>query len=208
MTNRIDIILASSSPRRKSLLAEGGIAFTVVEPPLEEPSSLPAEMSPAQVAEATAYFKARSVAQCHCDKLVLGADTVVAAADGGILGKPADRNDARAMLETLSGSRHSVITGVALLGPGPRRLIASETTFVTMRRMSESEIVAYLDSGEWQGKAGAYAIQETADRFITSVEGSFSNVVGLPMELLERMLAAAASHDAGECCCPSDECTP
>ena len=92
------------------------------------------------------------------------------------------------MLETLSGSRHAVITGVALLGPGPRRLIASDTTHVTMRRMTDDEIQAYLDSGEWQGKAGAYAIQETADRFVTSVEGSFTNVVGLPMELVRRML--------------------
>ncbi|KKK82794.1 hypothetical protein LCGC14_2799860, partial [marine sediment metagenome] len=81
-----------------------------------------------------------------------------------------------------------VITGVALLGPGPRRLIASDTTHVTMRRITDDEIQAYLDSGEWQGKAGAYAIQETADRFVTSVEGSFTNVVGLPMELVRRML--------------------
>ncbi|MCE5325759.1 MAG: Maf family protein [Planctomycetaceae bacterium] len=208
MKKKIDLILASSSPRRKSLLAECGIAFTAVEPPLDEPSTLPAEMTASQAAEALAYYKARSVSQWHRDSLVLGADTVVAAADGRILGKPAGRDDARAMLETLSGSRHSVITGVALLGPPRGRLIASETTFVTMRPMSESEIVAYLDSGEWQGKAGAYAIQETADRFITRVEGSFSNVVGLPMELLQRMLALAAKGPDEPSRRPSKEFLP
>lgn len=92
------------------------------------------------------------------------------------------------MLDALSASLHEVITGVALLGPGLRRLIASATTKVTMRPMSRREIDAYVASGEWQGKAGAYAIQETADRYIEKTEGSFTNVVGLPVELTERMI--------------------
>ena len=90
------------------------------------------------------------------------------------------------MLRTISGTRHEVITGVALVWPS-RRLIASDSTHVTMRTIGDAEIEQYLDSDEWLGKAGAYAIQETADRFVQAVEGSFSNVVGLPMELLRRM---------------------
>ena len=101
------------------------------------------------------------------------------------------------MLRRLSGTRHVVITGVALLGPNGYRRIASESTFVTMRAMSDEEIVGYLDSGEWQGKAGAYAIQETADRFVDRIEGSLSNVVGLPMERIERMVAEIEAPAGG-----------
>ena len=93
------------------------------------------------------------------------------------------------MLRHLSGTRHAVITGVALLGPDGRQRIDSETTFVTMREMTDDEVEQYIASGEWIGKAGAYAIQETADRFVDKIEGSFSNVVGLPVELVGRMVA-------------------
>ena len=92
------------------------------------------------------------------------------------------------MLESLSGTRHEVTTGVALLGPAGERLIASETTRVTMRRMTGSEIDGYVNSGEWRGKAGGYSLQETTDRFIRDINGSFSNVVGLPIELVTRMI--------------------
>ena len=95
----------------------------------------------------------------------------------------------RSAKNALSGSRHAVITGVAVLCPRNVRLLASETTYVTMRRMTAGEIDDYIRSDEWRGKAGAYAIQETADRYIVKVEGSFTNVVGLPMELVARMLA-------------------
>jgi septum formation protein len=119
---------------------------------------------------------------------VLGADTIVVV-NGEILGKPTDRADAERMLRALSGTRHRVITGVALLEPDGRRRITSDVTCVTLRGMSEREIADYLDSGEWIGKAGAYAIQETADRFVQKVEGSWSNVVGLPMETVGQLLA-------------------
>ena len=185
------LILASSSPRRRELLAEAGYEFAVVAPTIPEPDSVLEGLGPRKIAEALAYFKARLVADSHPEATVLGADTVVALGPD-ILGKPADRADARRMLCSLSGSRHQVITGVALLGPGQRRLIASDVTYVHMRKMTEGELAGYLDSGEWIGKAGAYAIQETADRYITAVEGSFSNVVGLPIELLERMMAQFA----------------
>ncbi|HUS93284.1 MAG TPA: Maf family protein [Phycisphaerae bacterium] len=191
------LVLASSSPRRRQLLADAGLSFDVVPPPFGEPEELPEDLTPTRRAEALAYFKARAVAECRPEACVLGADTIVAA-DGRVLGKPADRADAERMLRGLSGTRHAVITGVALLMPCGRRLIASETTYVTMRPMTEQEIADYLASGEWIGKAGAYAIQETADRFVVGLEGSFSNVVGLPVELVERLIGRAGEPGAAE----------
>ena len=180
------LILASSSPRRRELLAEAGVAFEVVPPPLAEPATGLEGLAPAAQAEALAYFKARAIGPRE-DAYVLGADTIVAAGDA-VLGKPADAGEARAMLLGLSGTRHAVITGVALLAPGGRRRIASATTYVVMRPITPAEVDQYVASGEWEGKAGAYAIQETADRFVERVEGSFSNVVGLPVELVRQML--------------------
>jgi len=185
-TQTTRLVLASSSPRRRQLLAEAGYEFEAVAPPIGEPADALRDLSPRQQAEALAYFKARSVADRLGDAVVLAADTLVVV-DGEVLGKPADAADARRMLRKLSGARQEVITGVALLGP-PRRLIASEVTVVVTRALSPDEIESYIASGEWEGKAGAYAIQETADRFVTEVRGSFTNVIGLPMELLERML--------------------
>ena len=186
--NAMRLILASSSPRRRDLLAEAGFAFDVMAPAIEEPAKLAGELSPAMRAEALAYFKARCVLAGQPGAYVLGADTI-GAVGPEVLGKPGDRAEAERMLRCLSGTRHVVITGVALLGPNGYRRIAAESTFVTMRAMSDEEIAGYLDSGEWRGKAGAYAIQETADRFVDRIEGSFSNVVGLPMERVERMIA-------------------
>ena len=186
------LILASASPRRRALLAEAGISFTAVEPPLPEPHDGIARLAPAQQAEALAYYKARAVAGEDPPGRVLGADTVVALGRE-VLHKPADATDARRMLGALSNSRHAVITGVALLGPGARRCICSDWTWITMRPMSEAEIEAYIASGEWAGKAGAYAIQETADRFVVAVDGSITNVVGLPMELVGRLLGRAGA---------------
>jgi septum formation protein len=187
------LILASSSPRRQRLLKEAGYAFSVVVPPINEPDEIISMLPPAQQAESLSYFKARSVADAHGEAWVLAADTIVAVA-GSVLGKPADAADARRMLQMLSDTRQAVITGVTLLGPGGERLIASDTTYVTMRRMSTQEIDDYVASGEWIGKAGAYAIQETADRFVVKIEGSLSNVVGLPVELVRRMLDELTAH--------------
>lgn len=175
-------ILASSSPRRKQLLSEAGYEFETVDPPIDEPASPVRALNPSEVAEALAYFKARSVADGRPDAMILGADTICAVGDE-ILGKPADADDARRMLRTLSSTPHHVITGIALLGPGVR-MITSDRTRIHMRPLSETELEDYIASGEWEGKAGAYAIQETADRFVTNVDGSFTNVVGLPVELV------------------------
>ncbi len=187
-------ILASSSPRRRQLLREGGIDFQAVSPSLQEPAGGQiSHLRPSQQAEALAYFKARAVADQFPESTVLGADTVVVAEDGQVLGKPSDAQQAREMIERLSGTRHSVITGVALLGPGDRRHIASSTSYVTMLEMTADEIQRHIDSGTWEGKAGAYAIQETGDKFIDTVEGSLTNIMGLPMELVEQMITTAGT---------------
>ncbi len=172
------------------MLSQAGFVFEVIPSPLDEPAGRWRLLSPQQVAQSLAYFKARSVWAHHPRAWVLGADTLVVA-NGQIIGKPADRDHARDILTLLAGTRQAVITGVCLLGPGAWRRIECATTYVTMRAASPAEIEAYLDSGEWEGKAGAYAIQETGDRFVQSLEGSFSNVVGLPVELVERMLKDA-----------------
>jgi septum formation protein len=189
------LILASASPRRRQLLAEAGYRFDVVPPPVAEPAGRGAPVPPRQRAEALAYFKARAVANLHPLAWVLAADTLVVVG-GEVLGKPADAGEAREMLRRLAGTRQAVITGVAMLGPAGYRQLASETTFVTMRAMDDDDLAAYVDSGEWRGKAGAYAIQETADRFVTSVEGSFTNVVGLPMERVGGMIGNARRRAA------------
>ena len=135
-----------------------------------------------------AVRKAESVAVRLAEGLVLGVDTLVATEDG-IIGKPRDRADAIAILKRLARAPHVVVTGLCLLDARTgRRRVASDQTRVTLRPMTGAEIEAYVDSGEAMGKAGAYAIQETGDRFVERVEGSFSNVVGLPLELLENML--------------------
>jgi septum formation protein len=187
------LILASGSPRRKSLLADMGERFVVIPPAVEEPTTPHRDESPAAYAESLAYFKARSVADQVPGRWVLGADTIVAL-DGEIMGKPADESDARRMLRALSHHRHAVITGMALIAPTQQRFIDSDTTYITMVPMGPREIDAYLATGEWDGKAGAYAIQETADQYVSAVEGSFSNVVGLPVERLGAMLEHVRSR--------------
>jgi len=187
------LILASSSPRRKMLMRQAGLSCRVVHPPIHEPRDIDEGLAPAAQAEALAYFKASSVQRLNARGRVLGADTVVAIGQE-ILGKADGPEHAAEMLARLSGTRHEVITAVALLGPENWRMIASETTRVTMRTITPYEIDEYVESGEWRDKAGAYAIQETGDRFVVKVDGSFSNVVGLPMELVARMLAALEDH--------------
>jgi septum formation protein len=184
-------VLASSSPRRRQLLAEAGYDFEVISPTIPEPDEALPKLAPSQQAEALAYFKARAIFDEHPGRVVLGADTIVALG-GKVLGKAANADEARRMLNLLSGTRHAAITGLALLRPDGSRLIASDVTYITMRPLAPAEVGDYVASGEWIGKAGAYAIQETADRFVQLIEGSFSNVVGLPLELLSRMIREIA----------------
>jgi septum formation protein len=188
------LLLASASPRRRDLLAQLGYPFQVATPDVEE--QLDVDCSPAELAQRLACLKAECVARRFPDAVVLGADTLVAMGRD-VVGKPADRRDAIRILGRLSGSRHCVITGVCVLDASSgRKLVAAEETWVTMRRMSAAEIKAYVDSGEALGKAGAYAIQETGDRYVEKVEGSFSNVVGLPLELISPMLKSLLDHSS------------
>jgi septum formation protein len=177
------LVLASGSPRRRALLEEAGIPFRVVVPDVAEDE--PERGDPEAVAERNARRKAEAVP----DDLVLGADTVVAVGDR-LLGKPRDEAHARDLLRALSGTTHAVVTGVALKARG-RVLARTVTTRVTMRRLDEEEIRAYAASGEGMGKAGGYAIQETADRFVTSVDGPRDNVVGLPVAAVRELLREA-----------------
>lgn len=183
------IILASQSPRRVALLREAGITFEPVVPKYEEPSVDTWTGCPCDLAEALSYFKAASVASGFPDRVILGADTVVAL-EGRVYGKPRDIADARRILSALMGTTQEVITGVTLYRRSSgRRLMRHAVTKVTMRSMTPDELDAYLAGGDWEGKAGAYGIQDSGDRFITGTEGSFSNVVGLPIELVREMLA-------------------
>jgi len=190
--HRQPIVLASQSPRRRDLLAQAGIAFEAVSPRYDEPPTSGRHPDPAAVAELFSLRKAESLAEDYPDRLILAADTVVAL-DGEIFGKPEDIADARRILSALLGTTQQVITGVTLLHPaGGRRLTRHDVTLVTMRTMTPVELDAYLAGGDWEGKAGAYGIQGEADRFIERCEGSYSNVVGLPIELVQRMLAEFA----------------
>lgn len=184
-----DLILASASPRRRALLEGLGFAFAV------EPSDYPeddGDLSPADAARAHAAGKAEAVALRRPGALVIGADTVVAL-DGASLGKPADAAAARAMLERLSGREHAVITGLALVRHEPgcqllRRRVADSRTQVRFRPLAPAEIDAYVASGDCFDKAGAYGIQGLAAQFVTGIKGCYFNVMGLPLELLTRML--------------------
>jgi len=183
------LILASSSPRRQALMAEARYVFETVVSTADEPA-LPDDTgaSAAVWAETLAYFKARSIQQKNLGSIIIGADTVVAHS-GLILGKPADELDARRILTTLFKGRNEVITGIAVMAPEPPRLrIAHVSTTLTLRSINPDEVEAYLASGAWRDKAGAYAIQEGGDRFVESIEGSHSNIVGLPMEKLAELL--------------------
>lgn len=182
------LILASGSPRRASLLREYGYDFDVIIPTVEESNVIDPSLPPAQQAQALSYFKAKSVKQNTDHGWILGGDTI-AHLDGRIFGKPVDRNDARNILTTLVGTTHEVITGVSLLdATNDNRLVQHDTTRITMKPISEELIEQYLDTNAWQGKAGAYGIQDHGDAFVERIVGSFTNVVGFPMEMIEQML--------------------
>lgn len=181
------LVLASTSPRREELLRNANIAFEV-QPAYIHEDPLPGESARA-CAERLARDKALTVAARRPNDAILGADTVVVI-DKQILNKPADSADAVRMLRLLSGHTHQVITGVALVVRGQWR-VASETTAVSMSEVSDREIAEYVACGEPMDKAGAYAIQGMASRWIPRIEGDYSNVVGLPIALVYRMLREA-----------------
>jgi septum formation protein len=182
------LTLASTSPQRRAILEQLQIPFEVVAPTyLEHDRS---GIEPAELVRAHAEGKARSV---HADdRLTLGVDTAVVL-DGRIYGKPADRGDAERMLRDLSGRTHVVVTGLCLLGAGVD-VIAHEMTDVTFRPLSIETAAGYIDSGEWEGRAGAYAIQGLGSRLVERIDGEYLNVVGLPGALLVSLLERHAPN--------------
>ena len=185
------LVLASASPRRQELLRNAGIAFAVQPAGIDE-TPLAGE-SPGDCALRLAREKALAVAQTRRHDYVLGADTVVAV-DSLILGKPVDGEDAARMLRLLSGRTHTVITGVCLASPENSDIkTAAESTLVTMDALTDEQIHDYIATGEPMDKAGAYAIQGMASRWIPRIEGDYSNVVGLPVAMVCSMLRDAGA---------------
>jgi septum formation protein len=189
------LVLASASPRRQELLRNAGIPFVAQSTSIPEVPQ-PGE-APRAFAERMAREKALAVFRRRPNDFVLGADTIVVV-DGEILGKPRDTADAVRMLRVLSGRAHQVVTGVCLVSPRLRTEdrqpeagfedIRSETTLVTVDPLGDDDIHAYVSTGEPMDKAGAYAIQGRASRWVSRIEGDYFNVVGLPVSLVYKML--------------------
>lgn len=179
------LILASSSPRRISLLKELGIEFTVEAPDWETRIF---NENPVEIAQLTALEKARSVARNHTEGIVIGADTIVVI-NGRVLGKPKDENEAKSFLKMLSGQIHTVVTGLALVNASNgEELMDYEVTEVKFKQLDEKEIEKYVATGEPMDKAGAYGIQGRGRLFVEWIRGDFYNVVGLPIYRLYIML--------------------
>jgi septum formation protein len=179
------LLLASRSPQRRAILKQLGIPFDVVEPDYDEHA--PELADAAEVVRDHARGKARSVASQADDRPVLGVDTEVVL-QGQIFGKPADATEAEQMLEELSGKTHVVMSGLCLLTPG-WEVVECEGTRVTFRELTPRDLGSYVETGEWDGRAGAYAIQGRGAALVRSIEGDYLNVVGLPGSLLVRLLA-------------------
>ncbi len=183
------VILASASPRRRQLLGEAGYEFTVVPPDIDESAFPTKGVSAPAYARKLALAKAKSVAERYPDSVVIGADTVVDS-QGEIIGKPADAKDAEQITRKLFSTPHKVITGLAIVRLCDNtEVVRSVSTTVYPRLLTAGQIVEHVKGGSWRDKAGAYAIQETGDEFVERIEGSLTNVMGLPMELLESLLA-------------------
>jgi len=188
------IILASTSPRRKALLKKAGIKFQVVDSGLKE--YLDPKLKPHALVEKLSSQKAKAVYEKFKDKIIIAADTLVAY-DGKILGKPKDREDARKMLEFLSGKTHLIITGLTIINPKTQKItIKSEETKITMREITKEEIDSYLKTKEPFDKAGAYAIQGIAKKFITKIDGDLPNAIGLPVNTILKELRKLSNESA------------
>ena len=179
------LILASTSPQRSAILTSLGVDFVVFAPTYDE---VPIPGTPEQVVMERALGKALSVAAQTRERPVLGVDTEVVIDDGDVLGQPATAEEAHAMLTALAGREHRVISGIALLGE--QQQVVSAVTTVRLRQLDDDEIAAYVAQGEWQGRAGGYAIQELGAELVAAVHGDYFNVVGLPVSRLAEILAA------------------
>jgi len=179
------LLLASTSLQRKAILEQLHIPFDVVAPKYEE--EMPLNADPLQMVREHARAKARSVADIAEDRPVVGVDTAVVLG-GRIFGKPANSSDAEEMLEELGGKTHVVMSGLCLLTPGWED-VEQEATQVSFRELTPRELGTYVASGEWEGRAGGYAIQGRGAALVRAIEGDYLNVVGLPAALLIRLLA-------------------
>ena len=179
------LLLASTSPQRRIILEQLGIPFEIVAPDYEE-HDLP-EADAVELVKEHALGKARSVADRADGRPVLGVDTAVALG-GRLYGKPKNAAEAAEMLDALSGNTHLVVSGLALLTPD-WELVDNVATRVTFRSLTPRDLAAYVASGEWEGRAGAYAIQRRGAALVQSIEGDYLNVVGLPAALLVSVLA-------------------
>ena len=178
------IILASASPRRKALLEELGLKFEVIVSSFDEESIK--IKNPKKLVETLSKKKAQEVANKIPDAIVIGADTVITL-DNTILGKPRDKKDAQRMLSILSGKVHSVITGFTIIDSLHKISITKSLgTKVYFKKLNLKQIKEYIDTGEPMDKAGAYAIQEEGGKFVAKIEGDYSNIVGLPLDLLKQ----------------------
>ena len=184
----LTLILASASLRRRQLLAGAGYEFKVVVPDIDESVFSTQRLSCSEYAERLALAKATSVAAKFPDYLVVGADTVVDFG-GQIIGKAADAKQAERIIRKLFSAPHKVITAVAVVRlTDGIELLESDTTIVYPKKLTAKQIAKHIKSESWKDKAGAYAIKEDGDEFIEKIQGSLTNVMGLPMELLKQML--------------------
>jgi len=179
------ILLASTSPQRRAILEQLGVPFEAVAPRYEESDA--SGTPPEELVRIHAAGKARSVAESAGDRPVLGVDTEVVL-DGRVYGKPSTAEEAAEMLDALAGRTHEVLSGLCLLTPG-WEAIEHEVTHVTFRELTPRDLAGYLATGEWEGRAGAYAIQGRGAGLVERIEGDFLNVVGLPAAVLVRLLA-------------------
>jgi septum formation protein len=178
------LLLASTSPQRRAILEQLGLPFDVVAPEYEEQPLTGSD--PVKTVREHAREKARSVAGGAGERPVLGVDTAVVL-DGRVYGKPADSADAERMLEALGAKTHEVVSGLCLLTPGWEEL-DHDVTRVSFRPLTPRDLASYVASGEWEGRAGAYAIQGLGAALVERIEGDYLNVVGLPAALLVRLL--------------------
>ena len=187
--DRLSIVLASTSARRKELLTEAGYKFTIWPPDIDESAFSAEHIKPSEYAKGLALAKAKNVAEKCPDCLVIGADTI-ADFNGEIVGKPSDGKEAEQIIRKLFSAPHKVITAVAIVRiVDGTEIVESDTTIVYPKQMTDEQIAEHIKTGSWQDKAGAYAIQENGDEFIEKIDGSLTNVMGLPMELLQSILA-------------------
>jgi septum formation protein len=179
------LLLASRSPQRRAILEQLGVPFEVVLPQFEEARADAA--GPEATVRENARGKARSVAGVAAERPVLGVDTEVVV-EGRVFGKPGNASEAEAMLEALAGRTHEVVSGLCLLSPGWEE-VEHEVTRVSFRELDARDLAAYIGTGEWEGRAGAYAVQGRGAALVERIEGDYFNVVGLPAALLVRLLA-------------------